>query len=78
MTHDQIAAVEAVAAFIGGAKDRLGRPDAAANDTMREARQRVLALAQKFGVAGGHTTCLDQCAALLRAAAAPGPEGTPR
>lgn len=79
MTHDQIAAIEAVAAFIGGAKDRLGRPDAAANDTMREARQQVLALAHKFGVAGGHATYLDQCAALLRAAAAaPGPEGTPR
>jgi len=61
-------AADAVAAFIGGAKDRLGRPDPSANDAMREARARVLLLATKHGVQGGHHTYLDQCAALLNAA----------
>jgi hypothetical protein len=66
---DLPAAAEAVAAFIGGAKDRLGRPDPAANDQMREARQTIQQLATAYGVQAGHATVLDQCAALLRAAA---------
>lgn len=70
MSRDQIAAIEAVAVFIGGAKDRLGRPDPAANDAMREARQTIQRLAIFYGVGGGHATYLDQCAALLRAVAA--------
>lgn len=67
MNSEQVAAIAAVATFIGGAKDRLGRPDPAASDTMRRARQEVRDLATKYGVAGGHATHLDQCAALLRA-----------
>lgn len=67
MTQDQIAAITAIATFIGGPKDRLGRLDVAANDTMREARQTILRLATNYGVQGGHATYLDQCSALLRA-----------
>jgi hypothetical protein len=63
-----LSATAAVAAFIGGAKDRLGRPDPAANDAMRAARDQVRALAERYGVQGGHQTYLDQCAALLNAA----------
>jgi hypothetical protein len=70
---DVFAAADAVAEFIGGAKDRLGRPDPAANDDMRAARERVRELAVKYRVTGQdrHTfTYLDQCAAVLRAAIA--------
>lgn len=63
-------AAEAVAAFIGGAKDRLGRPDPAANEEMRAARERIRELAVRYGVAAGHHTYIDQCAAVLRAAIA--------
>lgn len=60
-------AAQAVADFIGGDKDRFGRPDAVATVEMREARERVRLLAVKHGVAGGRKTFLDQCAALLNA-----------
>lgn len=59
----------AIAAFLGGAKDRLGRPDAAANDEMRAAREAIRAAAVRHGVAGGHHTYIDQCAAVLTAIA---------
>ena len=62
--------IAAVALFIGGDKDRLGRPDPAANEAMRTARARVQELAVRFGVAGGHRTYLDQCAGVLRATVA--------
>jgi hypothetical protein len=69
--HDELVAVTAaVACFIGGAKDRVGRPDPAADDVMRNAREQVRVLAERYGVQGGHATYLDQCAALLRAAIA--------
>lgn len=58
-------AAAAVAAFIGGPKDRLGRPDVGASDSMRAARAKVLELVTRYGVQGGHSTYLDQCAALL-------------
>lgn len=67
--QDELAAAAlAVARFIGGSKDRLGRPDPDASEEMREARERVRTLARQFGVQGGHETYLDQCAAVLRAA----------
>jgi hypothetical protein len=66
---DLLEAATAVARFIGGPKDRLGRPDPAASSDARAARERVRELAAKHGVAGGHHTYLDQCAALLNAVA---------
>lgn len=65
---DLLEATQAVADFIGGGKDRFGRPDPVATQEMREARERVRLLAVKHGVAGNHHTFLDQCAALLKAA----------
>ena len=62
--------LDATANFLGGAKDRLGRPDPSASDDMRQARERIRELALRYGVAGGHHTYIDQCAALLNAAAA--------
>jgi phosphosulfolactate phosphohydrolase-like enzyme len=64
---DLLAASIAVAQFIGGAKDRLGRPDPAGDEATRKAREQVRALAERYTVQGGHHTYLDQCAALLRA-----------
>lgn len=67
---DLLEAAAAVAAFIGGVKDRLGRPDPCGSDAMRAARQQVLELATRYGVQGGHHTYIDQCAALLNAVVA--------
>jgi hypothetical protein len=68
--------LDVVSLFLGGAKDRLGRPDPAASDSMRQARDRIRELAVRYGVAGGHHTYIDQCAALMRAAIAKA-TGTP-
>lgn len=70
LNGDLQTALDSVARFIGGAKDRFGRPDPAANNDMRSAREEVRALASRYGVAGGHDTYLDQCTALLRAVSA--------
>lgn len=67
---DLLEASAAVAAFIGGPKDRFGRPEPTANDDMRAARERIREMAVQHGVAGGHHTYLDQCAALLNAVVA--------
>jgi hypothetical protein len=72
---DLLAATVEVAIFIGGAKDRLGRPDVV-SDEMRAARARILELATRYGVQGGHHTYLDQCAALLNAVVAKAIRGT--
>ena len=69
MSDDAKAAVLAVANFIGGRTDRLGRPDPSADDAMRAAREEIRRLAMAHGVGGGHASYLAQCAALLRAVA---------
>ena len=69
--HEELVSVmDAIARYIGGPKDRFGRPDQNANDDMRKARADILALARFYGYAGNHATVLDQAAAVLRAAIA--------
>lgn len=56
-----------IADFLGSPKDRFGRVDLS-NDQAREARERIRQLALHYKL-GGSETYLDQCAAVLRAAA---------